>query len=137
MLNVDGTLTIEDSTITGNHQAVVVRAGNATITDSEIIVTGNYSEDVNDSWDNSANGGWGNGNEVPSGAVIVGNYVEGTTSSYAYNATVIITDTTIAVESSADNVYAIYADSNETYSSSVTISRDNTIVTGTVKNRTV
>ena len=43
MMNVSGSLNIEDSVITGNRQGVFARAGNVTIVDSEIVVTGAWA----------------------------------------------------------------------------------------------
>lgn len=70
MMNVSGSLNIEDSVITGNRQGVFARAGNVTIVDSEIVVTGEWADtDAGKSYD----GTWQSGNEVPTSALIVGN----------------------------------------------------------------
>ena len=44
MMNVSGTLNIENSTITGNRQGVIARAGDVNIVNSEITVTGAWAE---------------------------------------------------------------------------------------------
>ena len=68
LINVDSTLTISNSTIIGQRQGVVVRAGTATITNSLIKTTGEFNNDKT-----YLTGNWGSGNELPCGALVVGN----------------------------------------------------------------
>lgn len=70
-MNVDGNLTIDNCTITGQRQGVMVRTGNAKITNTTIIDTCEYYD--LDSADLHLNGNWGSGNEVPMAALVVGN----------------------------------------------------------------
>ena len=81
MMNVSGSLNIEDSVITGNRQGVFARAGDVTIVDSEIVVTGAWANtDAGESY----NGEWKTGNEVPTSALIVGNSSDNAISYDAY-----------------------------------------------------
>ena len=71
LLNVPGKLTIENSTITGDRNAVIVRAGVATIKDSELILTGDFTPSTEQ--EGYYNGNWGSGNEVPMSVLLIGN----------------------------------------------------------------
>lgn len=122
LLNVGGTLDIDNCEITGDKQAVIVRAGTADITNSEITVTGTYTGNQNN---------WTDGNNIPPGALVVGNYVDGEASAYKADADVNVSDTIITSENS--EVPAIYADSNESYESNIDITGASTVVTGTVE----
>ena len=74
--NVPSTYHITNSVLKGGWQAVMVRGGTATFVDSELILkSGNSSLKVND--DASLSDKWGSGNNVPRGALIVGNYSNG------------------------------------------------------------
>ena len=68
LINVDSTLTISNSAIIGQRQGVVVRAGTATITNSLIKTTGEFKNDKT-----YLTGNWESGNELPCGALVVGN----------------------------------------------------------------
>lgn len=96
-LNVAGTLTMDNCTVIGDRQAVLVRAGDATITNSNITLTGKF-KDTN----NYESGTWRTGNEVPMAAVLVGDQ-----SSNAYNAAanVTVTNTTVKSESEKPAFY--------------------------------
>ncbi len=128
MINVEGNLAIENSYIVGDRQAVVVRAGTATITDSILVVTGEHDQT------SYLDSDWKSGNEVPSAALVAGNY----NSTYYGDADVTVTDSTIT--SLSDDSAAIYAESNketvsgasELYTSTVTLTGDDTSVVGKV-----
>ena len=126
LINVGGKLNIDNCYITGNRQAVVVRAGDANITNSNITVTGNSAYSGN-----RLEGAWSSGNEVAPGALVVGNYVDGEASAYKAAADVNVSDTIITSENSG--VPAIYADSNKSYESNIDITGASTVVTGTVE----
>ena len=68
MINVPGLLTIENSTITGPNQSVVVRGSSANISNSHIISTGAY----NPSSDIYMDKNWGSGNAIPFAALVIG-----------------------------------------------------------------
>lgn len=89
-LNVAGTMNVTGTVITGQRQAVIVRAGTATFTGCTISSNSSPLSWVNESM---YTGTWGSGNEVPYGALIVGNQ---TASTYAADANVTLTDCEIS-----------------------------------------
>ena len=90
-INVPGIMTIRNSTIKGNKQALMVRCGNANITNSNVILTGTGENLDADFIDRKV---WGTGNDVPEGALIVGNWTDG--SGYRNNASCTLTNTNIS-----------------------------------------
>lgn len=129
MINVKGSLDIDNCQITGDRQAVIVRAGEANISNSEITVTGDYTGSKY-----YTNGNWGSGNEIPPGALVIGNYVNGSASTYMAAADVTVSNTEISVAETADEAFsAVYVDSNATYPGTVEITGERTVVKGTVK----
>ena len=129
MMNVSGSLNIEDSIITGNRQGVFARAGDVTIVDSEIVVTGAWADtDAGKSYD----GKWKSGNEVPTSALIVGNSSDNA-GSYKADATATISNTEITAPRDS-SVPAIYVDANVNYAASVSVSGSETVVTGDITN---
>ena len=133
MFNVRGSLNIENSSITGDRQAVLVRAGTANIVNSEITVTGNWLESLEAgtiTGDNHTDGEWESGNEVPSAAIVVGNYYENAAGAYLADATVNVENT--AITSNGDDVPAVYVDGNTTYQSNISLSGNETAVSGNV-----
>ena len=122
LINVKGKLNIKDSKITGDRQAVIARAGDVTIENTEITVTGKFSGTPVNIGDN-----WKDGNNIPVGAVVVGNKKEG---AYEAKANVIIED--CIVTSEKENVPAILTEANKDYSSSIEIIGKDTVVTGAV-----
>lgn len=100
MINVPGTLTIEDSIISGGRQGVIVRGGTATITGSTIESTAAFAGKPSFS-----NGFWTSGNEVAFAALCVGSY---TKKDYAYPSVVTVTDTDIILgETAREDAYRI------------------------------
>ncbi len=87
LMNVPGTLNIEDSHLEANRQGLIVRCGNATVNNS--TVKSNVTTDViqQNSWDYYDNNKWGSGNEVPVAAVVVGNRGAEGAISYPHDAT--------------------------------------------------
>ena len=138
MMNVSGLLNIENSVITGDRQGLFVRAGDATVVGSEIIVTGKWAEGKGEGadqyYDDEA---WQSGNEAPTAAFVIGNR-NGT---YFADANVSIDNSTI---SAPDGATAIYVDattasqgtSEESYSSNVNIAGSKTVVEGDIVNNT-
>ena len=125
MINVPGTLDIDNCTITGDRQAVLVRAGTAEITNSDIKTTGKFT----DAATKYHSGAWKSGNEVPAAALTVGNYQNGPASAYLAEAKVTVTNTKLTAE---NGVPAIYTDANDTHKGDLTIGGDSTVVTGEV-----
>ena len=125
MINVSGTLNIDNCTITGDRQAVLVRAGTAVITNSDIKTTGKFNEAST----KYHSGAWKDGNEVPAAALTVGNYQNKAATAYLADAKVTVTNTKLTAE---NGVPAIYTDANNTYKGDLTIGGDSTVVKGNV-----
>lgn len=97
LMNVPGTLNIEDSRLEANRQGLIVRCGNATVNNS--TVKSNVTTDViqQNSWDYYDNNKWGSGNEVPVAAVVVGNRGAEGAISYPYDATLTSTNSSFII----------------------------------------
>ena len=126
MINVGGTLNIDNCDIVGERQAVLVRAGTANISNSRITMEeGTTLSDDKDSW--------GSGNDVPKGALVVGSQTSNSSAAYMADANCVVTNTTI---SAIDDVPAVYVSSNNessnTYVANVNISGSGTVITGDV-----
>ena len=130
MMNVSGSLNIEDSVITGNRQGVFARAGNVTIVDSKIIVTGEWADTEAGK---NYNEKWQSGNEVPTSALIVGNSSDNA-NSYNADARATISNTVITAPRDS-SVPAIYVDANSNHAASVSVSGSETVVTGDITNQ--
>lgn len=87
LMNVPGTLNIEDSHLEANRQGLIVRCGNATVNNS--TVKSNITTDViqQNNWDYYDSNKWGSGNEVPVAAVVVGNRGAEGANAYPHDAT--------------------------------------------------
>ena len=128
MVNVPLTLTMDNCTVTGDRQGMMVRAGTADIQNSTIQTTGKFYKDNNgEQYYNSA---WGSGNEVPAAAITIGNYVNGEAPSYEADAKVTLTNTAVK---GTEHFAAIYADANAKFKSDVSISGEETEVNGEIK----
>ena len=88
LLNVPGTLTIDKSTIIGGRQAVILRSGQASITNSKLISNGTFTP-IEGSYQEEND--WGQGNEVPFATLVVGNRGS---AAYKANSTSCILDNT-------------------------------------------
>ena len=126
MINVPGTLIIDGCIIVGDRQAVFVRAGDATITDSQIITTGAYSQADPETWRD--------GNNVPKGALVVGSQTSNDRAAYKDDANCKIIDTTIT--SRNDSTPAVYVSSNDSdslnYVANLNISGTGSAITGDI-----
>ena len=71
MMNVSGSLNIEKSVITGDRQGLFVRAGDVTVVNSEIVLTGNWATQNDENAYHNED--WQSGNEAPSAAIVAGN----------------------------------------------------------------
>ena len=109
LINVEGTLNITDSELTSDRQALVVRAGDAKVIGTKITVTGKFAEQKDGNATKYQDGNWKSGNEVPTGAIIVGE-----------------------IESENKEVPAIFTDANKNFASEVKITGNETVVTGSV-----
>ena len=88
MINVPGTMNIDNCKIYGGRQVLFVRCGTATVNNSTITLSSAYNDAGK--YDNNI---WGSGNEVPMGAVVVGNRANGT--AYDTPATCTLNNTTV------------------------------------------
>lgn len=88
MINVPGTMNIDNCKIYGGRQVLFVRCGTATVNNSTITLSSAYNDAGK--YDNKV---WGSGNEVPMGAVVVGNRADGT--AYDTPATCTLNSTTV------------------------------------------
>lgn len=136
MINVAGTMNVSDTTVNGQRQAVIVRAGTATFTNCTITAQPTKLSDGEHKFsmiDNTHN--WGDGNRVAYGALIVGNQ---TSNSYLADAIVTVTGGSITCNPATgleDNAYALYAvRMNNDYETQVSIS-NTTTVTGVVASK--
>ena len=102
-INVPGTVEINDSTIEGGCQALMVRAGTATVRNSTLKLTNSindrtteYKKDYMLKADTTTGSvsGWGQGNMLPYGALIVGDYNK----SYNNTATCTLYNTVISTD---------------------------------------
>ena len=133
MINVAGTMNVSDTTVNGQRQAAIVRAGTASFTNCTL-----NSDPVKLSWvtESMYTGSWGSGDEVPYGALIVGNQ---TSNSYLADAIVTLENCDLSVaavtEDDAFKVFAIYAIrlNNDSYKTEIKATGINNI-TGTVLN---
>lgn len=110
LFNVKGSVEIENSTITGDRQALILRGGEGhKITNSTLVVTGN-----NNITKEYTSGNWGSGNEVPLASLVIGNR---SSSAYKYNTSVELNNVTINNPDKNDagkDYYSIYVYQNDT-----------------------
>lgn len=106
LLNVPGTLTINKSTIIGGRQAVILRSGQASITDSTLISNGTFIP-IEGSYQEGND--WGQGNEVPFATLVVGNRGS---AAYEANSTSCILDDKTTLEMRSPNGKLVYAASD-------------------------
>ncbi len=104
--NVPGNLNIEDSTIYGVQNAVMVRGGTAVISGSTLTTAEQIAAGSEDKFTNE---NWKDGNNVPYAALLVGNR---SSNAYQYATSVMVKNTTIT--SNNAEVPAIYIWGNAT-----------------------
>ncbi|MSU06849.1 hypothetical protein FYJ80_08710 [Spirochaetales bacterium NM-380-WT-3C1] len=106
LFNVKGSVEIENSVITGDRQALILRGGEGhKITNSTLVVTGNNSKTKE-----YTGGNWGSGNEVPLASLVIGNR---SSSAYKYNTSVVLNNVTIN-NPDIEKYYSIYVYQNDT-----------------------
>ncbi len=91
MINIPGTLTIDNCDISGGRQGVIVRGGTAIIKNGTTITSRGEYTNSNEIKMYRLNGSWGSGNEVPYAALVVGN---ASTGSYDYKTSCTVADDT-------------------------------------------
>lgn len=104
MINVPGTLVVDECTITGGSHAVLVRGGAATITNSDISLVNPPSSKEYEQYEN---GNWGSGNGVPMAAIVIGNRVNAN-GDYHYPASCEIANTSVSAPDDSINSAYIY-----------------------------
>ena len=119
LLNVPGTLTIDNCKITGHRVAVLVRGGEATIRNSEINLSDVFNGEDKDDY----NENWGSGNAVPMGALIVGNQSQ---NAYKYSASCTLIDTKVTAEDGARGAY-VYGIDKDSRSAGLTVEGESKI----------
>lgn len=87
LMNIPGTLNIEDSHLEANRQGLIVRCGNATVKNSTVKSNATTNMIQQNSWDYYDSNKWKSGNEVPVAAVVVGNRGAEGAISYPHDAT--------------------------------------------------
>ena len=117
MMNVPGTLYIEDSIIIGENNAVLARGGDITIVDSELSRP--YAVEGPDESSYYMGKDWGNGNFVPMATLLVGNR---SASAYQYPVNVTLENCTITA--SADGAKTVYIYGNATKENGATLTYD-------------
>ena len=117
MMNVPGTLYIENSTISGENNAVLARGGDITIVDSELSRP--YAVEGADESSYYIDKDWGNGNVVPMATLLVGNR---SASAYQYPANVTLENCTII--SSAVGAKTVYLYGNAAEENGATLTYD-------------
>ena len=111
-VNVPATLTIDNCIIVGGWQGVMMRGGNATITNTTISLEESLATPVEGtSWDKDRKTGkttaWGSGNEVAIAGITMGNNV---TNAYQYPTVVTLKNTHVT---GYEGYWAVYADATE------------------------
>ena len=125
MINVPGTLAIENSTIIGSRQAVVARGGVTSIANSTITLTSPYEGSDKNNYDTTT---WGSGNNLPMAALVVGNR----TDAYKYPATCTLSNTTVTAPDGYKTVYTYGMKSTGEIDRTVTFSADGQSNVGTI-----
>ena len=120
--NVPGNLNIEDSKIYGVQNAVMVRGGtavikNSTLTTAEQIAAGSEDKFTNENW--------GNGNEVPYAALLVGDR-----NNTAYNYSAFVTLVNTEIKSGNAEVPTVYIWQDDNKSASLIADYDTQIKSG-------
>lgn len=87
LMNIPGTLNIEDSHLEANRQGLIVRCGNATVKNSTVKSNATTNMIQQNNWDYYDSNKWKSGNEVPVAAVVVGNRGAEGAISYPHDAT--------------------------------------------------
>ncbi len=108
--NVPGNLNIEDSKIYGVQNAVMVRGGTAVIKNSTLTTA---EQIASDSVDKFTEENWGNGNEVPYAALLVG---DRNNNAYNYSAFVTLVNTEIKSGNAEVPTVYIWQDDNKSAS---------------------
>lgn len=100
LINVPGSLNISNSIITAQYQGVIARGGSTTIDNTAISLSSVTDADEYEKYENE---GWGTGNAVPMGGIVVGNR----SNAYNYPASCTVSgSTSVTVPDGTSAVYA-------------------------------
>lgn len=110
LFNTDGTLDISGSTINADRQAVIVRGGTATITNTTISDTMGWNWSGKKEPDKYINDDWGSGNEVPAFPIVVG---DTSSTAYNYDASLTLSGVTFTKTGNYNNREVYIADDGE------------------------
>lgn len=129
MLNIPGTLDMNNCMVTGSSQAVMVRAGKASISNCALSLNGTATDEYNPKED------WKSGTQnVPIAALVVGSQT-GSKTAYADDAVCNVTNTTISARGENANG-AVYVSGNKEgqggFSSQLTVAGEKTVIAGDV-----
>ena len=120
LMNVPGSLYIENSTIVGERNAVVVRGGTATIKDSVLSRPYTIEGDSEDAYMGSD---WASGNGMPFATLLLGNRAS---NAYQYPTVCTVENTRITAD--ADGAKTVYLYGNATEELGVTFNYDSATV---------
>ena len=93
LFNVNGTLSLTDSSVEGGHQGLIARGGTVSILNSDICSTGKTDIEGDENvllFHQDGTISWGQGNRVAYAALVIGNAQEGT--GYNYDTVVTLDD---------------------------------------------
>ena len=99
LINVPGTLTVENCTINGKSHGIIARGGNTTVSNTNITLNGSDAANFTQ----YESGNWGSGNAVPAAGIVVGNR----SNAYDYSASCTVSGSTSVTTS--NGVKAVYA----------------------------
>ena len=120
--NVPGTMTINDSDITGTAHGIIARGGDAIISNSTITLNYNDADNYSSELNLFKNANWGQGNEVPLAAMTIGNR---SASAYQYPTNVTLKNTDIILSGTYGKEFpSIYAYANQSAGLGVTLTYD-------------
>ena len=120
LINIPSTVSITGSTISGERQSLIVRGGDVTVTDSTIRYAGGYfgTAGANDHY----TGIWGSGNEVPTSAIVLGDY---SPTAYRYDATLTLGNVTFEDLTTGETTpYQIYLNQDTDYKATLNLDYD-------------
>ena len=122
LFNSKGTLKITNgSEIEGSQQAVVVRGGDITISDSKLFCNGGFV--VSDETQYRYTTAWGQGNDVPYATLVVGNRSDSDAYDYPTTCTVSNTEITMKINEGNSKATRVYISSDD--DNTVTLNIDN------------
>ena len=110
LVNVPATVSIEKSIIKGQRQGAIIRGGDVTISNSDIVFNNEFVTNNPDKDNLYEEGNWGSGNETPSGALIVGNR---SSSAYQYSTNLTLKNLNILEDIEDSSLFNTLAENEE------------------------